>query len=209
MIINTGEEVNQGGYALLNVTVSGNNNDGGTVTATGTNATYTATTDNNGQASILIYEPGTYSVSYAKSTDTSDTQSVTIGFGGATYSVSLTIIQELSLIVSNATYGGQSLGDGSMYCYYGTDDYSAPKYYSPYIMTFEVSANDVISVVPYGSTGVRIMLNGTSYIATAIITHNDAYDIYSTTIRFDGSTETNTTLTVNPGDTIVLDTEVV
>ena len=162
MIVNSGAQVNDVPSTLLNVTVTGTGNTGGTVTATGTSATYTGTTDNNGQCSILIGLPDTYSVTYTKNGSTTSAQSVMVGFAGATYSVTIQTTKSFTLAVQNEGYGnGQMTYDGNTY-------------------HFTLGGYDLIDLgtVTFGSTAQI-----TSYVETA-------YPNYAINMTIDGNTDT-------------------
>ena len=199
MIINSGSQENKGGYALLNVTVTGGSQ-GDTVTASKTGTTYTGTLDANSQCSILIYEPGTYGVSYEGGSPTN----IDIGFGGATYSVTLEAVTTMTLVISDAPVEQGAQGYDKVNWRYGAPgDPSAQVYQSPYNAIIDTSANSTLTVQRNDSASVGVLLNG-SYAGYATLNTPSSIDLSSYNIHFLNQSG-QTTLTVNPGDVVYLE----
>ena len=182
--------------SLIAVTVSGSNGDnvGGTVTVSKGGTSYTATTDSNGQCNIFVDSPGSWAVGYDKSGITAS-GSVSVVYSGYTYSVTLTIVQLLTVIVNSPV----NLDGGSLnWKIYKDASYIGD---APQTTTFSITSGTIASITA-NANNLSFYLNGTERIFG---THDITACVSTATLRFQGSYDTYSSLTVNPGDTIIID----
>ena len=176
--------------SLIAVTVTGSNGDnvGGTVTVSKDGTSYTSVTDANGQCNIFVDSPGTWAVGYDKSGITAS-GSVSVVYSGYTYSVSLSIIVGLTVTVENPTGGSVTV------------TYNGNTNNAPYTFDVPIDANSTAVYPVAGSNGTEFRING-SLVCT--ISRIGSFILTGGTIRFYGSSDTYTSLTVNPGDHVIL-----